>query len=165
MSLRLEAVDRLFDRLAATYGRDWFGMWAGVDSTAVKSLWSHELSPFADRLDAIAWALENLPPRCPNAIEFRQLCKQAPRPNFSQLDAPKADPQLVDSELLKMASTVFKSTDRVSDRVDFKGWARALKKRHESGENLNTIQVEAYQKALNIGSKSSDRHLSLAEAI
>ncbi len=34
-----------------------------------------------EKLDAegrVAWALENLPERCPNVIEFRNLCRQAP---------------------------------------------------------------------------------------
>ena len=149
MSLRLDAVDRLFDRLAATYGREWFGMWTGVDGAAVKALWSHELASYSERMDAIAWALENLPTKCPNSIEFKNLCRQAPRPDFAQLEAPRADPEVVDAELAKLAQKSVKSASP-DTRFDFKEWAKKLKARHEAGDRLNMIQIEAYQKALGL---------------
>ena len=46
MSLQLKAVDHIFDRLSATYGRDFTGRWEGLDQNAIKSSWAHELSGF-----------------------------------------------------------------------------------------------------------------------
>ena len=122
MSLSSKAIDRLFERLAATYGRDWVAQWAGLEPNSVKSLWAHELAPFATRLDAVAWALENLPERCPNAIQFRALCRQAPTPQVEALLPPRADPQRVAAELAKLAPAV--TIER--PRVDHKAWARAI---------------------------------------
>jgi hypothetical protein len=59
MSLPLKAIDRLFERLTATYGRDFTGRFDGVDQNELKALWAHELAGFADKLSMVAWALEN----------------------------------------------------------------------------------------------------------
>lgn len=95
MSLPLQAIDRLFLRLGATYGRDFTGRYEGTEVNAVKSSWAHELSGYGNRLEAIAWALENLPERAPNVIEFRNLCTKAPEQSAPMLDRPKADPAIV----------------------------------------------------------------------
>lgn len=150
MSLPLNVTDRLFDRLAATYGREWFGKWEGVDTSSVKSLWSHELASFTDRLDAIAWALENLPAKCPNAIEFKNLCRQAPIAQELALEVAKADPAVVNKELAKMAGQAFKAPTDSRGNVDHKRWAKRLKERHEKGEKLNLFQINAYREALDI---------------
>ena len=50
MSLPLNAIDRLFDRLLATYGRDFSARWEGLDQGAVKSSWAHELAGYESRL-------------------------------------------------------------------------------------------------------------------
>lgn len=96
MSLSTKITDRLFERLTLTYGSQWVAMWAGADVAAVKSLWASELSIFADRLEAIGWALANLPERPPNLVQFKALCRQAPRPpgDEAALPAP-SDPQRV----------------------------------------------------------------------
>ena len=108
MSLPLKVIDRLFDRLMATYGRDWVSKWDGIDVGMVKSIWSHELSAYSENLEAIGWALENLQQRCPNVIEFKQLCKQAPRLSNLSLDAPKAPADVVDKEIAKIVASAFK---------------------------------------------------------
>ena len=91
MSLQLKAVDRIFDRLSATYGRDFTGRWEGLDQNTIKSSWAHELSGFANSLPSIGWALENLPERAPNVIEFRGLCRRAPQAEQPLLESPKFD--------------------------------------------------------------------------
>lgn len=91
MSLKLKAVDRIFERLGATYGRDFTGRWEGMDQNTIKSSWAHELSGFANSLPSIGWALENLPERAPNVIEFRGLCRRAPQAEQPLLESPKFD--------------------------------------------------------------------------
>ena len=145
--LTTKAIDRLFDRLAATYGNEWARRWEGLDHAAIKTLWAHELASFAGRLDAIAWALENLPSRAPNVIEFKQLCRAAPRAPESLLPEPKADPARVAAELAKLDTVRKQAT---SSRVDHKAWARRLIARHEAGEVLRPIQLRFAKEALRL---------------
>lgn len=93
MSLPTKVIDRLFGRLALTYGAQWMALWQGADLNEVKSLWGAELAPFADRLEAIGWALENLPERAPNLVQFKALCRSAPAPQAPALPLPEANPQ------------------------------------------------------------------------
>lgn len=150
MPLPFRAVERLFDRLALTYGAEWSGKWRDVDEVALKSMWAHEFSQFEDRLPAIGWALENLPPKCPNLIEFKLLCRQAPREMLVQLDAPKADRSIVDAEMAKIAATAIRSSSNPEQRGDPLAWAKRLKARHDGGEKLGHYQIFCYRKALGI---------------
>lgn len=93
MSLSTRVVDRLYERLMLTYGSQWMALWQGADLNEVKSLWASELSPWANRLDALGWALDHLPERPPNLIAFKALCRQAPAPNVPALPLPERDPQ------------------------------------------------------------------------
>ena len=79
MTLSATAIDRLFNRFAIIYGNQWINMWVGMNINDVKTVWMNELSGFGDRLEMIAWALENLPDRPPNLITFKKLCMSAPR--------------------------------------------------------------------------------------
>lgn len=146
MSLPLQAIDRLFDRLASTYGASWVRQWDGIEPGAVKSMWAHELSGYSQHLKAIAWALENLPERCPNLIEFRNLCRLAPAAELPKLPEPKADPERVAAELAKLGHirTATKSPHGMKD------WAYRLKARHEAGEKLNRNQIRCYQAAIGV---------------
>lgn len=130
-----QAIDRLFDRLSLTYGAAFMRLYEGFETNAVKSSWAHELSGFANRLDCVAWALENLPARCPNVIEFRALCRSAPLPDANALPAPPAapaDPERVKREMAKLAML------KDAPKVDNREWARRLIQRHESGAYKST---------------------------
>ena len=144
MSLPPQAIDRLFQRLSATYGAAWTRQWADVPMADVKAAWAHELATFATSLHRIAWALENLPPRCPNAVEFKALCRQAPAPEVPRLPEPKADPERVKAELAKLASVP------AAQRQDPKAWAQRIMARHAHGDRLSTISVRFAREALGI---------------
>ncbi len=101
MSISIKAIDRLFERLAATYGSAWSRQWSDVPLADVKTAWAHELSGYGGRLEVLAWALENLPERAPNIIEFRNLCRRSPAPEAPRLPEPKADPERLARELSK----------------------------------------------------------------
>jgi hypothetical protein len=150
MSIPLKAIDRLFERLSSTYGNAWVRMWADVPIAEVKTTWAHELSLFANNLKAIAWALENLPDRCPNLIEFKNLCKHAPRIDMPLLGEPKAPTDLVDKELAKIALEAFKAPIDERGNVDHKRWAKRLKERHEKGDKLDPVQIRSYKQALEL---------------
>lgn len=145
MSLPIKAIDRLFERLAATYGNDWTRQWASVPIADVKSVWAHELSGFAGKLQCIAWALENLPEQCPNVIQFKHLCRKAPDSVLPQLAAPepKADPARVAAELAKLRGTLgIPAPGAPTNQVNHRAWAPRILARLEAGEKISPTVVK-----------------------
>lgn len=149
MSLPLQAVDRVIDRLTATYGQQFMRLYEGLDMNAVKTTWAHELSEFGrsrESMMRIAWALENLPDRAPNVIAFRSLCRAAPAPEAPALPMPKADPERMRAELAKLGQ-ILKPVERTSP-VDHKAWARVILSRHEAGEKILPCTLRFAREAL-----------------
>lgn len=147
MSLPSKAVDRLFDRLGATYGASWDRSLGSAPIADVKAVWAHELAGFADKLPMVAWALENLPERVPNVIEFRALVRRAPVPDAPRLPEPKADPQRVKAELAKLAPAISASRSPQTP-CDHKAWAKRILARHEGGERLNATTLRFAKEAI-----------------
>lgn len=145
MSLPTKAIDRLFERLAATYGAAWTRMWGDVPMIDVKAAWAHELAGFENDLESVAWALDNLPERCMNVIEFRNLCRRAPAADVQRLPEPKANPERLRSTVVKLADVRKAVT---STTVDHKGWARAILGRFNAGEKVNPCSLRFAQEAL-----------------
>lgn len=147
MSLPLRAIDRLFERLTLTYGRRFIDQWDMLgddDIVKLKTLWSHELGIYANRLDAIAWALENLPTRAPNLIEFKALCHMAPRPQEPLLPEPQADPERMRQELAKLGE--IKQQAITGNRgVE---WAQMNLRRYRMGERVNSTVLRFSREAL-----------------
>jgi hypothetical protein len=89
-------VDRLFERLAAMYGRAWLDMWTGANMGKVKAEWAHSLHGFD--LETMRLALESLKTEGvkfpPNLPEFVHLCRQFVRagPHRLALAAPRYEP-------------------------------------------------------------------------
>jgi hypothetical protein len=110
-----------------------------------KALWAHELSVFGNSLHRIAWALENLPPKCPNVIEFKHLCRQAPAPEAQQLPEPKADPARLKAELSKLGDIRAQVT---KTNTDHKAWARKIIERAKAGENVRPISLRFAKEAI-----------------
>ena len=131
MSLPLQAVERLFARLSATYGRDFTSKFEGVDANAVKSSWAHELANFASDLPSIAWALEHLPERAPNVIEFRAIARRAPMPETPRLEVSKAGAERIAAELQKLGPTIKALRHRTT--TGGKDWAHAIIKNDAAG--------------------------------
>jgi hypothetical protein len=146
MSLSSQAIDRLFNRIGATYGAQWDRALGSAPLGDIKTLWAHELSPFANSLHRVAWALENLPPRCPNVIEFKLLCRQAPAPEAPALPEPKADPERLKQELSKLGD--LKAGLSTDSRVDHKAWAKRIVARHAQGERINPTSLRFAREAL-----------------
>lgn len=139
MSLQPAVIDRLFERLGATYGREFTGRYDGIDDVAVKAAWAHELAGFAERLRDIAWALDHLPQRVPNAIEFRALCRMAPAPAVPRIERAPAAPQVVRDAMARLGPL----------RASAGGteWARRILAKHARGEPVSryarTMAAEA----------------------
>jgi len=146
-----DPIERIFKRLAATYGAAWDRSLGQTPIMDVMTVWAHELSGFLQHrraMQSIAWALENLPDRCPNVIEFKSLCRKAPALDVPALPEPAADPARVAAELAKLAPL---RAEPVS-RHDSKAWAKRLQSRHAAGETLNMNQVRCYRNALGLES-------------
>ena len=146
MSLSNQAIDRLFTRLGATYGAQWDKSLGTAPLGDVKTLWAHELAPFANSLHRIAWALENLPARCQNVIEFKLLCRQAPAPDVPELPEPKADPERLKQELSKLGDLRAKLV--TDTRVDHKAWAKRIMVRYRAAERINPTVLRFAREAL-----------------
>ena len=144
MSLSLKTIDRLFDRLTATYGREFMMKFDGIDPNSVKSSWAHELSAFSSHLDMIAWALENLPEKCPNVIQFRNIAKQAPRQSPPALLMPDVLPERIKSEIGKLMPMLKKSSFNSSG----KDWAHRILGRYEAGESIAPCTLRFAREAL-----------------
>lgn len=139
----IKAIDRLFHRLGATYGADWDRALGQTPIADAKTVWAHELAPFKNSLHRIAWALENLPDRCPNVIVFKSLCKQAPAPVVPILPEPPADKKRVDEEMAKLGHI------RMADKPAYsmKEWIFRLKDKEAAGYKLNAFQKQCIGRA------------------
>ena len=137
-----EVIDRIFHRLLGTYGADWSRQWATVPIVDVKNAWAHELAGYVNHLQAISYAFENLPERCPNAIQFRNLCRAAPAKPVTKIEAPKADLQRARAELENLHKL---PAPIKSDGLE---WARRIVARYELGEKINFFTLKCAQLAL-----------------
>lgn len=83
--LHKDWVNKIFIRLEGVYGQQFARNYSrivdnkDVGLLAAQQSWAEELAFCADQPELISWALKNLPERPPNAIEFKRLCKAAPR--------------------------------------------------------------------------------------
>lgn len=151
MSLPLPAIDRLFTRLNGTYGRDFMAQFEGMETNAVKTIWAHELASFAKNLDALAWALEQLPERAPNVIVFKNLCCKAPVTEAPMLPSPKVDPVIAGMAIEAVRKTIANSPNAY--RGD---WAFAILAREKAGEKISpTVITMAKDGLANLGLSSA----------
>lgn len=97
---QVEIVDMLFTKLSLIYGRDFISRWDGLELQDVKNDWAHELAGVS--LESVRYALKNLPAqKAPTVLEFRNLARNAPPPEFVRIDAPKANPEVMKAALAK----------------------------------------------------------------
>lgn len=112
--------------------------------TDVKTMWGYELSGYAGHPSAIRYALDHLPERCPNVIQFRNLCRAAPSIPVVRIEPPKAEPERVAAELAKLADL-----SKVP-KTDSKEWARRIISRHEQGDKVSRYSLDCARSALGI---------------
>lgn len=143
MSLPAAWVDRIFDKLALTYGRDFLGRYEGLDLNAVKSDWAHELSGFFAHPSAISHALANLPDRAPSVIDFRKLARLAPAVEVPRIEHSPAGKERIEAELARVAPAL-----KSKASTDFREWARCIVARHESGDRITRTQLSMAKDAL-----------------
>lgn len=149
MSLPLQWVDRIFEKLTLTYGQQFLGRWRDIDLNAVKTDWASQLSGLQSFPEGIVYALENLDAeKPPTVLMFKALAFHAPRPEALRLNEPKADPARVAAEFAKLAPLRDNWKTNAVGRLD---WARALKAKDESTPKLVTETVrKMYKDALRV---------------
>lgn len=149
-AMPLRAIDRIFERLVLTYGDAFMRPWATFLTTrdgrtpeekmaAIKTQWADELGGFATRMDCIGWALENLPERAPNVVQFKQLCRQAPvtAQDNALLPAPAAaSPERVRAELERLGWTPAGQRPADSQPVDRLAWAKRIVRKRARGAQV-----------------------------
>ena len=136
-----EVIDRLFTRLAAFYGAEWTRQWKDIPIVDMKTAWGHELASFIADLPAIAAALDNLPERCPNVIQFKALCKANRTVKATlMLPEPKSNPAFVASVIAKLSDA--------PPKTDGREWARRIIARKEAGEFINPFSLNLAKGAL-----------------
>jgi len=144
VSLSIQVIDRLFARMAATYGAAWERSLGQAPIADVKTAWCHELQGFGAHLEAIAWALENLPESVPNVIQFRNLCRRAPAPDTPRLPEPAANPARVREEIAKLGSV--RARAFVGANTD---WAHAIVAKHDGGLRVPPLVLSMAQAVVN----------------
>lgn len=132
-------VERIWSTMRATYGAAFDRQWQcpeGEDPerhvATLKAHWGRELSRYQQNPDAIRYALENLPPRPPNLIEFKAACNRRPDQAVPQLPAPKPDPQRVASALAPLADIKAKA-----GTYNPREWAHSLHEQIQAGRKVS----------------------------
>ena len=126
-------VERIFARLHGVYGAQFTAKYAtgtrlnpgapgdlrDVGMEAAIAAWQTELAGFTDDSVSIAYALDKLDPNYPpNAKQFAELCRRAPKPVVQRIEGPKPDPE----RLKQVANDAKKATTGSAN--DGMGWAR-----------------------------------------
>jgi hypothetical protein len=141
-----QPIDRLFERLSMTYGIAWDNSIGSAPLNEIKTFWMNQLSGFMqskESMMAISWALNNLPERPPNLIQFKNLCYQAPAVEKPQLPSPPADPERVKQELAKLGAMN-------KPKSDPKDWARKILGDYAAGVKKSPTVVQMARDALKV---------------
>jgi hypothetical protein len=139
----IKAGDYIYSQCAATYGAEWERSIGKAPIADIKTAWLNALEPFKNSKRRIVWALQNLPERCPNAIQFKALCLQAPAEPVLALPEPAADPQRVAAALAKLAPVM-----ATENKHDDKAWARTILISHKGGLKVNQTSLKMARDAL-----------------
>jgi hypothetical protein len=126
MSLPIEWVEKIFSRLQGVYGNSFTakystGIHDGVDSGIenAKRTWCDELAGFKTWPEAIGYALKHLPEKAPNAIEFREVCRRAPKEQ-----KPALEYKPTEEELTRQKEMARKAACAVAGEKDHLLWIR-----------------------------------------
>ena len=141
-----QPIDRLFERLSMTYGIAWDNSIGSAPLNEIKTFWMNQLSSFMqskESMMSISWALNHLPERPPNLVQFKNLCYQAPTVEKPQLPSPPADPERVKQELAKLAGMS-------KPKHEPRDWARKILGDYAGGAKKSPAVVQMARDALNV---------------
>jgi hypothetical protein len=139
-------IDRLFERLAALYGRHWLEMWADIPMADVKDAWASALAGISgERVAAALKALGKFPPTLP---EFVSLCKPAATPAAHRafLPAPRDDWKTIDTRIKAEIDALLEK----GRKRDPKDWARKILAEASAGMYTFHYGIQCAKEALSI---------------
>jgi len=135
-------IDTLFETFAATYGSAWGRSIGAAPIDQVKAVWRKHLTGFV--AGDIKYAIEHLPSKCPNVLEFRDLCRAAPKVEHLKVThQPSQDPEKV-AEVVGMVKA---KLAKVPPK-DPKQWARNIVAKFKSGKTVSPTTLRIAQEAL-----------------
>lgn len=124
MKLQKNWANHLFMRLSGVYGAEFTNKFKrivngqDVGLEAAIEVWSDELGFCAEQPELISWALKNLPEKAPNAIEFKRLCKSAPRAERQiQHDSNALGLTLTDEQIAENKEKIREITKKMKSRM------------------------------------------------
>lgn len=138
--LRKEWIARIFDRLRGVYGAQFKSKFSsiedGVDVGMLNAMtvWSEELGIYGDHSECIVWALDNLPTdHAPNAMEFKDLCKRAPR----KPTVPAIEYKVPPIDHAKVAAFTERAQQVFTAEKSHRAWIGTLIERKDKGEAVD----------------------------
>lgn len=145
----MPTIDRLFLKLATTFGKHWIDLWAHIPIQEVKADWSRRLREnnigltlALKAIDDMVSAGKTYPPTLP---EFIQHCKGARPQHFN-----KAIVRIyTDEELALNRSRIQSEIAKLKPVNDYRKWARDILADSEKGLVLPDISVRFAKEALN----------------
>lgn len=160
MKMRSEVIDRIVVRLIGIYGQQFHGKYSRIESgvdvgiAMFKDALATELANFADNLDAIKYALDNLPAtHCPNALEFRDIARRAPRKEAPTLPyKPTAEDVERNKEMAHKANQAVKANE-------FDGLLWAKKPKSQKAMDM-IADAKKYARRFPALAKIFDQHVS-----
>lgn len=138
MPLPAQWVDHLIGKLSVRYGAAFMRQYADAAPELVKADWAEVLDGFSK--EALQYGLRYLPATPPNALQFRDQCRRAPREERPQLthDTLPPNPGRV-AALLTLA-------ERARGEEDPMAWVHRLRLRKASGEAMSIAQADALKR-------------------
>lgn len=144
-------VERIFEVMAATYGRQRLGtMFDGQEPDMVKRVWGRALSALPQ--DAVAAAVHKLPQQSwtwpPTLPEFCAFVREQVPPPAHRPALPV--PHRRQADIAVGAEKVAALKAAVSTRKDPRAWAHKILQRHADGDSsLAPISIQFAKEALN----------------
>lgn len=142
-------VSKIFGHMEVLYGSLFIDRWRDCDMAAIRRGWAEELASFSDNPECFGKALAALRDECrlpPTLPEFAAICKRKYEPPKVENLLPAPEP-LDPEEAAKRAKAVSASVKK-RDTYDYQLWAKKLRIRYQSGENIVQPVLEAAAGAL-----------------
>lgn len=144
-------VERIFSRLAASFGAAFGRQWDGTNLSEVKATWAEKLGGFtAPQISEALKACEEVksdgrayPPNLPEFIEF---CRNAARRSgtVALLTPPTLSKEEAEARIREVSQKVGQLPER-----NPRAWAHELRARYLAGDRLLPVQIGSASEALN----------------
>jgi|GEM_PF-1261689 len=147
-----DLVHKVLKHLSIIYGPVFQQFLAGHNRDEVRVLWEKELAYYVNHPECVDWALEHLPERCPNLIEFRNLCRNAPIAEPPELPAPivKLNAQQLAERKKRIEELSRELRQEMNKPFDRTEWARRIVAKAQNNEKVAYYTLNMACDVLNI---------------